>query len=80
MLGLVMHGELALVKGWMLVDLPHLEVVDFFHHWFPEPDPCIDEPIRYLQCVKHKPSEGFRFRNNNTYQSYQPTKVFKTST
>lgn len=62
MLGLVMHSALALVKGWMLVDLPHLEVVDFFHHRFPQPDSCIDKPIRYLQSViiNHQKVSGIR--------------------
>lgn len=46
MLG-VLHGELILVKRRIL-QLPHLEVVNFFNHWLPEPNPCIDKPVRYL--------------------------------
>jgi hypothetical protein len=49
MLDLVMHALPALVESWMLVHLPHLKVVDFFHHRLPQPNPCIDEPVRYLQ-------------------------------
>jgi hypothetical protein len=28
--------------------LPHLQVVDFFHHWLPETHPGVDEPVRHL--------------------------------
>jgi hypothetical protein len=45
MLGLVMHVVLALLESWMLVHLPHVKVVDFFHHRLPQPNPCIDEPV-----------------------------------
>lgn len=45
MLGPVMHGVLALVESWVFVHLPHLEVVYFFHHWLPQPNPCIDKPV-----------------------------------
>jgi hypothetical protein len=42
------HAELVLVEGRVLVLLPHLQVVDFFHHWLPETHPGVDEPVRHL--------------------------------
>lgn len=45
MLGLVMQRVLALVENRVFVHLPHLEVVDFFHHWLPKTNPCINKPV-----------------------------------
>lgn len=45
LLGLLLHAELILVGGRALVPLPHLQVVDFFHHWLPESNPCVYEPV-----------------------------------
>jgi hypothetical protein len=76
MLGLVVHSMLALFKSWMLVDLPHLEVVDFFHHRFPQSDSCIDKPIRYLQSViNHQKASGITI-----YSRYSETSRNKNIT
>lgn len=56
MLGLVMDAVLALVESWKLVHLPHLKVVDFFHHRLPQSNPCIDEPVRHLHVSMNKTS------------------------
>jgi hypothetical protein len=45
MLGLVMQHVLSLVENRVFVHLPHLEVVDFLHHWLPKTNPCINKPV-----------------------------------
>jgi hypothetical protein len=51
------NAMLRLVERWVLVDLPHLKVVDFFYHRLPEPNPRINKPVRdlhnHLPTVKY---------------------------
>jgi hypothetical protein len=66
MLGLVMQHVLALVENRVFVHLPHLKVVDLFHHWFPKTNPCIYKPVGYLDECNHMPSESFKDKNKGT--------------
>ena len=41
----LLRAELILVVRTVLMLLQYLQVVNFFHHWLPEPHPSIDEPV-----------------------------------
>jgi hypothetical protein len=45
MLRLIVNAMLPLFKRGVLVDLPHLKVVDFFHHRLPESNPRVNKPV-----------------------------------